>query len=118
MTEFKKFHLLSMPSAQTHVEFELNDGELVRILFYSYCTMELAIYKDESGKWVCEVCAYAGYSSTTARHYNRFTNEFFGKNMYFECKNVDIGSNLNVVISQHDVMSYYNYYVSSGNKIR
>ena len=118
MTQVKKFHLMSMPSAQTHVEFVLDDGEIQGIWFYSYRTLELLIHKDESGKWVCKVCGYAGYSSTTARHFNRFTNEFFGQNMYFECKNADIGSNLDVAIFQRDVTNFYNYYVSWGKKIR
>ena len=118
MTHVKKFHLMSMPSAQTHVEFVLEDGEIQGIWFYSYRTLELLIHKNESGKWVCKVCGYAGYSSTTARHYNRFTNEFFGKNLYFECKAADIGSNLDVAISQNDVMSFYNHYVNCGKKIR
>jgi hypothetical protein len=118
MRQVKKFHLMSMPSAQTHVEFLLNDGEIQAICFFSYSTLELLIHKNESGRWVCKVCAYAAYSTTTARHYNRFTNEFFGNNLYFECKAADIGSNLNVVISQHDVESFYNHYVSSGKRIR
>lgn len=118
MTQVKKFHLMSMPSAQTHVEFVLEDGEIQGIWFYSYRTLELLIHKDESGKWVCKVCGYAGYSSTTARHFNRFTNEFFGQNMYFECKNADIGSNLDVAISKRDVTNFYNHYVSWGKKIR
>ena len=84
MAQVKRFHLMSMPSAQTHVEFVLHDGEIQGIWFYSYRTLELLIHKDESGKWVCKVCAYAGYSRTTMRHYYRFTNEFFGENMYFE----------------------------------
>ena len=118
MMQVKKFHLMSMPSAQTHVEFLLNDGEIKAIWFYSYSTLELLIHKNGSGKWVCKVCAYAGYSRTTARHYNRFTKEFFGDNLYYACKNTDIGSNLDVVISQHDVESFYNHYVSWGKKIR
>ena len=118
MAQVKRFHLMSMPSAQTHVEFVLHDGEIQGIWFYSYRTLELLIHKDESGKWVCKVCAYAGYSRTTMRHYYRFTNEFFGENMYFECKNADIGSNLDVEISQHDVISFYNHYVRFGKAIR
>ena len=114
MAQVKRFHLMSMPSAQTHVEFVLYDGEIQGIWFYSYRTLELLIHKDESGKWVCKVCAYAGYSRTTMRHYNRFTNEFFGENMYFECKNADIGSNLDVEISHPDVISFYNHYVRFG----
>lgn len=117
MTQVKKFHLMSMPSAQTHVEFVLEDGEIQGIWFYSFRTLELLIHKDESGKWVCKVCAYAAYSRRTARHYNRFTKEFFGDNLYFECKNADIGSNLDVSISEHDVMSFYKHYVSCGKKI-
>ena len=109
---------MSMPSAQTHVEFLLNDGEIQAIWFFSYRTLELLIHKNESGKWVCKVCAYAAHSRTTARHYNRFTNEFFGQNMYFECKNTDIGRNLDVVISQHHVEGFYNHYVSFGKAIR
>lgn len=118
MIQVKKFHLMSMPSAQTHVEFVLEDGEIQGIWFCSYRTLELLIHKDESGKWACKVCAYAGYSSTTARHYNRFTNEFFGDNLYYVCKNTDIGRNLDVVITQHDVESFYNHYVNCGKKIR
>lgn len=117
MTQVKKFHLMSMPCAQTHVEFVLEDGEIQGIWFYSYRTLELLIHKNESGKWVCNVCAYAGYSRTTARHYNRFTQEFFGRNLYYKCKNTDVGDILDVVISQHDVTSFYNHYFSWGKKI-
>ena len=118
MIQVKKFHLMSMPRAQAHVEFVMNDGEIAGIWFLSYRTLELLIYKDKSGNWLCKVCAYAGYSRTTARHYNRFTKEFFGQNLYYQCKNTGVGNILDVVISQHDVESFYNHYVSCGNKIR
>ena len=109
---------MSMPSAQAHVEFVLEDGEIQGIWFCSYSTLELLIHKDESGRWVCKVCAYAGYSRTTALHYNCFTKEFFGQDLYYQCKNTDVGDILDVVISQHDVESFYNYYVNFGKAMR
>ena len=118
MTQVKKFHLMSMPSAQAHVGFILADDEIQGIWFFSYRTLELLIYKDESDKWLCKVCAYAGYSRTTARHYNCFTKEFFGQDLYYQCKNTDVGDILDVVISQHDVESFYNYYVNFGKAMR
>ena len=116
--QVKKFHLMSMPSAQTHVEFVIMGGEIQGICFLSYSTLQLLIHKDESGRWVCKVCAYAGYSQTTALYYILFTNVFFVKNMYFDCKNADIGRNLDAVITQNDVESFYTHYVRWGKAIR
>ena len=118
MTQVKKFHLMSMPSEQAHVGFILDDAEIKGIWFFSHRTLELLIYKDESGKWVCKVCAYAGYSHTTAHHYSLFTKEFFCQDLYYQCKNTDVGDILDVVISQHDVESFYNYYVNFGKAMR
>lgn len=102
--EIKRFRLDSMPSAQCHVEIEHSEQGINRIKLISYETnvVEIVIINSESlrekykfagvvycspgnGSWSYN-CSDRTYSPTTARHINRFTNEFFGENMYHQVK--------------------------------
>lgn len=96
----KKYVLKSMPAANCHVEIERTGetggrfgGKLVRISLVSYKSEVLRIYPDENSVYWCDIVdCNVNYSPTTARHVNRFTTEFFGKNLYHELKNYDWGS--------------------------
>lgn len=78
----EKYRLHSMPSAQCHVVIQ-HDGKKTVVELISYSTYVLRIV--EENDTITLLCS-GTYSNTTARHINRFTNEFFGKSLYFECK--------------------------------
>lgn len=114
-----KYHLRSMPSAQTHIEFvHDNHNALVCIKLFSYRTPILEIdcvEKDGEYVWVTNVVFDPAYSRTTARHVNRFTQELFGSNYYFECKDAWANKTpLGEVLTTKAVMNFYNYYQQYG----
>lgn len=113
------YHLLSMPYAQTHVEFvHDNHNELACIRLFSYRTPILEIdrvEKDDEYVWVTNVVFNPAYSRTTARHVNRFTHELFGCNYYFECKVAWANeSPLAEVLYTNDIMNFWNDYQQYG----
>ena len=79
-----RFRLQSMQNAQCYVAIETNDnGGVVSATLVSYNTTVLKIYL-EKGYPVMDCTGV--YSVTTARHINRFTTEFCGRNLYHVCK--------------------------------
>lgn len=102
--EIKRFRLDSMPSAQCHIAIEYSEQGINRIQLISYETnvLEIVIINNENlkerfkfagvaycspgnGSWSYNCCDWT-FSPTTARHINRFTQEFFGENMYQQVK--------------------------------
>lgn len=113
------YHLRSMPSAQTHVEFVYNECDsLIAIRLYSYRTCILETVRMEKGSiyhWVTNVVFNPAYSRTTARHVNRFTHELFGCNYYFECKEAWANeSPLAEVLHTNAIMDFWNEYRQYG----
>lgn len=114
-----KYHLRSMPNAQTHVEFvHDNHNELVCIRLFSYRTPILEIdrvEKDDESAWVTNVVFNPAYSHTTAMHVNRFTRELFGCNYYFECKEAWANeSSLAEVLNTNAIKDFWNKYRQYG----
>lgn len=113
------YHLRSMPAAQAHVEF-VNDNcnALVSIRLVSYRTTILEIDRvEKAGEfvWITNVVFNPAYSHTTARHVNRFTNELFGCNYYFECKEAWANeSPLADVLNTNVIMNFWNEYQQYG----
>ena len=117
--KIESYHLCSMPSAQTHVEFVYdNHKALVCIRLFSYRTPILEIgrvEKDDEYVWVTNVVFNPAYSRTTARHVNRFTHELFGRNYYFECKEAWANeSPLVDVLNTNAIMNFRNEYQQFG----
>ena len=115
------YHLRSMPSAQTHVEFVYNEcNALVAIRLYSYRTCILETVRMEKGGnyyWVTNVVFNPACSRTTARHVNRFTHELFGCNYYFECKEAWANeSPLADVLNTNAIMNFWNEYNQYGKQ--
>lgn len=113
------YHLRSMPSAQTHVEFVYNECySLIAIRLYSYRTCILETVRMEKGgiyQWVTNVVFNPAYSRTTARHVNRFTHELFGCNYYVECKEAWANeSSLAEVLNTNVIMNFWNEYQQYG----
>lgn len=88
--QITSYHLLTMPSAQCHVEFFRTDaGTLKEVRLVSYTTTILtAVYDAHDVKLF--VNHYVGCSKTTARHVSRFTVELAGTDLCHELKNVPI----------------------------
>ena len=87
--EQKDYRLSSMPSAMCHVEIkrygEHCEEQSIEVNLWSYYTHVLTInYFADSQR--LELSATGTYSVTTARHINRFTAEFLGRNYYHEVK--------------------------------
>lgn len=78
----ERYRLHSMPHAQCHIRIE-RSKDSVSVELISYNTSVCFIELDEN-----DLILYCSgtYSSTTARHINRFTAEFLGKSYYFACK--------------------------------
>lgn len=115
------YYLRSMPRAQAHVEFvHDNCNALVSIRLVSYSTLILEIdrvEKDGVFVWVTNVVFNPAYSHTTARHVNRFTNEVFGCNYYFECKEAWANeSPLAELFNTNTIMDFWNDYRQYGKK--
>lgn len=113
------YHLRSMPSAQAHVEFVYNECDsLVAIRLYSYRTCILETVRVEKGgifHWVTNVVFDPAYSRTTCRHVNRFINELFGCNYYFECKAAWVdGMPLDEVLTTNAIIDFWNNYKKYG----
>lgn len=80
----KQYRMLSMPHAQCRVYIKRFDDNSVSVELVSYSTSVCIInYHPDS---IAELYCSGTYSTTTARHINRFTREFCGDNKYHECK--------------------------------
>lgn len=112
------YHLRSMPAAQTHVTFLHDNCELISIYLYSYNTPILRVgrvEKDGNYVWITKVLFNPAYSRTTARHVNRFTNELFGRNYYFDCKEAWAKKvPLSEVLNTNAIMNFWNEYNQFG----
>lgn len=119
----KMYKLNSMPFAQCHVEIERDDktNNLVRISLVSYRSEVIRIYPDDGCLFKAELVKCAvDYSSTTARHVNRFTTEFFGKNLYFEFKKFDFEHPVPLVMDEYfrAIVNALQYYENNGKRFR
>ena len=83
------YHLESMPYANCHVNFYLNNGVPYKAELVSYNTVMLTAEYDGNNIKLT-VNHFVGCSNTTARHVNRFTTEFTGTNLYHELKKVPV----------------------------
>lgn len=81
----KSRKMFSMPGANARVRI-YECGVCYNVYLWSYETavLKLTAWKDGTYSLHCT----GTYSKTTARHINRFTTEFFGTNLYFDCKAV------------------------------
>lgn len=87
----KRYKLRSMPSAMCHVTIQTDDlGAEITLRSYYTDVLNISVDSDHSS---VTLFATGTYSVTTARHINRFTNEFFGINLYHEIKRELDGNN-------------------------
>lgn len=83
-TYSQRFRMHTMPKAQCHVHiFMCDDGIQVDLISYSTLVCRARLI----GSKLTLECTGV-YTRTTSRHINRFTTEFFGKNLYYTCKGI------------------------------
>ena len=115
----KRYRLRSMPYAQANVGIEEIDGEYTAVRLYSYKTLVAVI--DVVRRPATLYCTGI-YSRTTARHINRFTTEFCGRNLYYECKEAVspargfADGRVNARIAMFDVLSMAYWYSEHGKR--
>lgn len=81
--ESNRYRLESMQHAECHVTIQRRDLNDFEARLISYQTVVLVAHHTNDG---VELLCSGTYCVTTARHINRFTTEFFGKNLYHGCK--------------------------------
>lgn len=115
----KRYRLESMPYAQANVGIEEVNGELIAVHLFSYNTRVVTI--DLETRPATLYCT-GTYSITTARHINRFTREFCGRNLYYECKaavNPEHGyaeAKVNAQIDMREVLTAIDRYKEQGKR--
>lgn len=110
--KIESYRLNSMPSAQCHVEFYIDDCHLKEVRLVSYTTTILSV-KFNGNDADVEVMHPVNCSRTTARHVHCFTIELVGTNEYFALKKLGVGCTMrfegaSVCIS--DMYQNYRYY--------
>ena len=86
----RKYRLNSMRYAQCHVVItnDLNcDSVSIELISYSTSVCKIILTRSAFEKHA-ELYASGTYSTSTARHINRFTREFCGSNMYHDVMSV------------------------------
>lgn len=93
-SHFYKYRLLSMPYANAHVVFGVNDfSSVVEVTLVSYKTPILKLTVPMgSVDGTLAVLYPVDCSSTTARHVHSFTKELTGSSLYYTCKDSGSGS--------------------------
>lgn len=77
----RNYKLESMPYANCHVNVKLEQSGVIVITLVSYTTPVISVTTTGTVRRL-----WFSMSTTTARHINRFTKEFTGRNMYHEIK--------------------------------
>ena len=88
--KIESYRLRSMPSAQCHVEFFVDNCYLKEVRLVSYTTTILSVTYHQTDADV-KVVYPVNCSPTTARHVNRFTTELLGTNEYHALKKLGEG---------------------------
>lgn len=106
-----RYRLESMPRAQCHVSIQRRSLKDVEACLISYETLVLVAQGTPDGG-VRLLCS-GTYSTTTARHINRFTKEFFGRNLYHSCKRAKSKSDL-----QFELVDEYTFTSAEAERFR
>ena len=115
------YHMISMPAANCHVEFIVDDLSIlrnIRLWSYSTCILDVSVGPDETDAIDILIDNYVDCSHTTARHVNRFTTELFGENKYFDFKGVEQGTVVKYADMLLKAVEMYERYVYHGKAIR
>lgn len=115
------YHMISMPYANCHVEFIVDDFSILRnIRLWSYSTriLDVSVGPDETDAIDIFIDYYVGCSTTTARHVNRFTRELTGSNLYFQCRDIDVGGHIWIDGMMLNAVEMFEHYVNVGKVIR
>ena len=115
------YHMISMPAANCHVEFIVDDFSILRsIRLWSYRTCILAVSVGPDGDDAIDILVEHAVdcSRTTARHVNRFTNELIGSNLYHQLKGIEVGGHIWIDGMMLNAVEMFEHYVNVGKAIR
>lgn len=103
----EKYRLHAMPEAQCHIVIQHDTTKtVVELISYSTSVLRV-VYDNNSIQLYCS----GTYSTTTRRHINRFTTEFFGENMYYQCKDAVKHGVSPVVFFDQTYYTVYNIHI-------
>ena len=114
------YHMISMPAAQCHIEFVVDDFSILRnIKLWSYCTMVLNVVVGPGNADAIEIFVEheVDCSRTTGRHVNRFTTELTGLNLYHQFKGIEVGGSIFIDGLMLNAVEMFEHYVNVGKKI-
>lgn len=117
-SKFYSYRLLSMPYAQAHVVFGVNDfSSVVEVTLVSYETpiLKLSVPMG-STDGTLEVLYPVDCSRTTARHVYNFTKELIGSSLYYTCKDSGSGSEFELFDVQFALVEMFERYSRNGKR--
>lgn len=123
--KIESYSLRSTPYAQCHVNIEYTsfdggvvDGSISAITLVSYRTPIIRLTFDRYANVELEVLYRVDCSATTARHVNRFTTEFLGKNWYHDLKKLysDGVRTVNITHLLYYIADTEQWYENNGKK--
>ena len=117
-SKFYSYRLNSMPYANAHVVFGVNDfNSVVEVQLVSYDTpiLKLTVLMG-SIDGTLEVLYPVDCSRTTARHVYNFTKELTGSSLYYTCKDCGSGSELEMLDVSYALVEMFEKYVYSGKR--
>lgn len=119
-SKFYAYRLQTMPYANAHVVFGVNDfSSVVDVTLVSYKTPILKLSVPVgSVDGTLEVLHTVNCSSTTARHVYSFTKELFGSSLYYTCKDSGSGSKFEMSDVALSLVEMFHRYVVSGKRYR
>ena len=115
------YRMISMPAANCHVEFIVDDSSSLRnIRLWSYSTLiiDVIVGPDETDAIDILIKHYVACSRTTARHVNRFTLELTGSNLYYQCRDTDVGGHIRIDDMLLNAVEMFERYVYHGKVFR
>ena len=115
------YHMISMPAAQCHIEFDVDNFSILRnIKLWSYRTMVLnVVVGPDNADAIDIIVGYAvDCSRTTARHVNSFTSELTGSNLYHQLKGIEVGGHIWIDGMMLNAVEMFEHYVNVGKAIR
>ena len=111
-SKFYEYRLLSMPYANAHVVFGVNDfSSVVEVTLVSYKTpiLKLSVPMG-SVDGTLEVLYPVDCSRTTARHVSSFTKELTGSSLYYTCKDSGSGSEFELFDVSYSLVEMFEKY--------
>lgn len=117
-SKYYSYRLLSMPCANAHVVFGVNEfSSVTEVTLVSYKTSALRLTVPAgSVDGTLEVLYPVNCSRTTARHVYSFTKELTGSSLYYTCKDSGAGSDFELFDVAFNLVEMFERYSMNGRR--